>query len=241
MIQEIRDMQARLAALERSQQRPTQEIRDDGDLRLRWGRQPDGAYTVRAHNAGGDVIADLLGLGPVVMSLPAGPTDGQVCRYRHTAGQPPWLCIWDTALRGGLGAWSVHGGAPRIASARGGTTTAVSSGYAATAVTGSPTLTVPVSGMYEMEVLLPIQAQTAGLVDLFVGLQRTTGELLSWAEYFVSIAQYQGAHGGSRVEPLHLTAGWTMRACLASGTTSTWGHSSSAPKIIRLHPVELRP
>ena len=69
MIEEIRNLQARLAALQRSLQRPTQEIRDDGTLRVRIGRHPGGSYTVSVYDAGGVLVADLVALEARVTAL----------------------------------------------------------------------------------------------------------------------------------------------------------------------------
>lgn len=242
MIDQLRTLAARLDRLESSLQRPTQEIRDSGDLRLRWGRQPDGAYTVRAHDPAGNVIADLLGLGPVVTSLPGSPVAGQVARYRHTPGQPPWLCIWDPTLNSGAGAWAVLGGPPAEAVASGGTSTAVAGSYTQTAVGGTPSVTVPVPGLYTVEMRLPVQVQSGGLLDLFVGVRRGASALVAWIDYFVTTAAWQGSSVVGSTHAVSLpTAGEAITMVAAGGTASTWAHSSSLGRLLRLHPVELRP
>lgn len=79
MIDQLRALAARLDRLESSLQRPTQEIRDSGDLRLRWGRQPDGSWTFRAQDAAGAVAGDLVEadiVGRVVWRVVGGAPTG---------------------------------------------------------------------------------------------------------------------------------------------------------------------
>lgn len=242
MIEQLRALAARLDRLEASLQRPTQELRDAGDLRLRIGRQPDDAWTVRAHDPAGAVVADLLGLGPISTTLPPSPLPGQVVRYRHTTGQVPWLCIWDPALNSGAGAWSVLGGPPVEAVASGGTSTTVTGSYTQTAVSGTPAVTVPAPGLYTIEMRLPIQVQSGGLLDLFVGVRRGASALVAWVDYFVTTAAWQGSSVVGSTHAVALpTTGEAITMVAAGGTASTWSHSSSLGRLLRLHPQELRP
>lgn len=181
---------------------------------------------------------------PAVTTLPTSGEEGEQVDYFPSglSVRPQWRCTWRQALNGGNGAWSVQRARPLTSVFRGtNRTTSVPSGYALVPVTSTPTLTVPVSGLYELEVVLPVQLQTGVLADLFIGLQRTTGELLSWMEYFVTDRLYQSAMTGSRTEDLFLTSGWVTRICLAGGTAASWLHSGSVPTIVKLHPTELRP
>lgn len=69
MIQEIRDLQDRMDALERGLQRSTLEIRDAGTLRVRVGRHPDGSYNVSVYDSGGTLVADLVDVEARVTAL----------------------------------------------------------------------------------------------------------------------------------------------------------------------------
>lgn len=115
MIELLRTIQDRLSRLERSLQRPTQEIRDGGDLRLRLGRQPDDTWTVRAHDAAGDPCGDLVQADPVgrVVHLAVGPVpDGWLlCNGQKVTTAYPVL---RQRLLAASSPWGVDGADPRV-------------------------------------------------------------------------------------------------------------------------------
>lgn len=87
--------------------------------------------------------------GQPVSSLARGSFDGQVVRYRRTAGQPLWVLAWDSSLNGGGGAWAAVTGVPASGFVAGQVSfTRNTSASVWQAITGGPEITVPVGGVY---------------------------------------------------------------------------------------------
>lgn len=174
MIREIRDMRARLARLEAQLQHPTRDWRDDGTLRVRAGRQDDGSWTVRALDAGGGLLADLLDPLPHAATLPASPHDGQVAVI-HPAGagsSPAWVLVWRQALAGGAGAWCWAGGDEWVASQGAGGTQNTAAVTTTAAMVNGPSVTIPagMGGDYKVTAHGTLQALAGGLTDCIVWL-----------------------------------------------------------------------
>lgn len=115
MIEQLRDLVRRLARLEASLQRPTQDIRDQGNLRLRWGRQSDGSWTYRVHDAAGDLAGDLAQSDPVgrviLRAIPGVPDGWLLCDGQTVSTDYPVL---RAALLAAGSPWGASGGAPRV-------------------------------------------------------------------------------------------------------------------------------
>lgn len=155
MIELLRKIQDRLGRLERSLQRPTQEIRDGGDLRLRWGRQPDGSWTFRAHDATGAPAGDLVQADPVgrVVFLAVGPVPGGwlLCNGQKVTTACPVL---RQRLLAASSPWGTDGADPRVPNlvqkfARGNTTVGGTGGAATVTLTVAqiPSHNHPLSGI----------------------------------------------------------------------------------------------
>lgn len=105
-------------------------------------------------------VFNLLG---TISGSPSSPVDGQVIRYRRNPGETADLLIWDDALDSGNGAWSVYS-APKIVSSVTGTTVYNrNTGQGVwQAITGGPSVIIPIKGIYDVRWQLVAQLNTSG-------------------------------------------------------------------------------
>lgn len=239
MIDRLRDLEERLARLEAVQQRPSQEIRDAGALRVSLGRHAGDVWTVRAHSVGGAVLADLLGLGPVVTSLPASPTPGQIVRFRPGGSASiTWLCMWEPWRNSGTGAWAVLGGQPLRAVQSTAQTITTANVVTVQLLTGAQ-VGLPVGGVWEISAHGDTQMQAAAVSDAVVWL--AVGGVLS--QGMATLSSAAGAPDGS-------DHGVTTRITAASAATLSLRAGTNAQPVafggrvlwaLSAMPLELRP
>ena len=180
---------------------------------------------------------------PVVTTLPASGVrfPGMQVLYRHTAGQVPWLCIWDPALNGGAGAWAVHSATP-LQSVQTSSGTRTTNG----AVPNLPALSIPVSGLWVIEAFGSVrQSANAALQDCEI---RVTVNGADVPSNIVSVTQSQvwvggSVHGREGASGRVLSAGNTIGLTVAAGLngTVTWNFGDKRVWHILATPMELRP
>jgi len=169
--------------------------------------------------------------GSAVTTLPTG-YDNQVVRYKPlgAGSSPTWMCVFDTELNGGVGAWAViGGGAPIEAYAASASTTGTAFGN----LTGGPSLVIPVDGLYDFEVGAELRnsganwnmVQPSALTDsdsLCLRYQFSSGNVIS--------------PGFRRYAGLEISAGTVVaRARVTAGTGEFFN------VVFAAYPRELRP
>lgn len=178
---------------------------------------------------------------PVVSTLPAGSFDGQQVRFRHTAGVAPWLCVWDSALNSGAGAWAVTSGPPlRAVQSAGasGTSAAINTW---TALPNTPTITIPVGGVYNIVAGGNLSSESAGAKQARVrGWDGATGS--SVVGSMLASGVTQGSSAGN-VAPVQMVladgATLSLQMC-TDNTTVTFGAAAELWRLAAT-PIELRP
>jgi hypothetical protein len=154
------------------------------------------------------------------------------------ANLPVWRCTWRAALNSGSGAWAVQGAPIRVLQ---------SASHDASAggvnVSNMSALTVPVTGLYYLDMagLVQIRTAPAGVVNVDIFYRRDTTNITAAARYHMR-NQFE-SHAYSAPQLRTLTGGWEMRLRVEnmSGSTTWRFGADSVPMQIFLAPVELRP
>jgi hypothetical protein len=206
-----------------------------------WKDKPDGTTPISAAGlidletrlaayTDAEAAAAISTAPPIVTTLPASPTAGQVVRYRHTAGESPWLCVWDPALNGGAGAWAVQG--PPLVAASEGVDRSTSS-LTFVAIAGMPEITIPVAGLWRIEMGAIWMHSQAGGWGVLAAAPATDDASMREQAAVASIWQRTRRARGVDVP---LSAGVVSVVGRSAGGTATWRDIDLAA-----HPVELRP
>lgn len=238
MIGELRALRERLARVEAALQRPAIELRDEGDLRLRLGRQPDGSWTARAFDVAGAQTADLFVPAALAAGLPGSPVEGQRIDLwaSGTAGSGPvWWLTRRGALNGGTGAWAASGD-PLVSTQSGSST---HSGAAA-AMTNGPTRTIGPAGVYRVRAVGSAAIQSASLSDAVVslGVNGTTVATLANA---TSRDQFDAQTLDGESDALTLAASDVLTLRVSTTNAISWVFGGVTPWRLFLIPREVRP
>lgn len=176
--------------------------------------------------------AAFLGIAQPVTSLPASPSQGDTVRYAPVAaGSPPiWLCTWDTNLNGGTGAWSVIG--PPLEQTTDDTerqTVATTPG----ALTGGPSIVVPVRGVYIADVTADMRISNSTYTAYITVAGFTGSQHITYTSSTNRMTLSRAGRGTVS------TTGGTAQLFYA--TTNALGTASFWRRRLALHPLELRP
>lgn len=178
-----------------------------------------------------------------VIALPGSPYEGMEVDYHPggaLSGSPVWRCVWRAALNSGSGAWAFVGGGPLIdvQSSGGNQTTASVSTWAG--MTNSPSITVPVTGVYDVTASGWIQGQTSA-TNALVRIIRSTGptEILRAANHYSADA-FEASMQASVPVRASCTGAETVSLQVATDNKSN-NFGGGAPWRLSLTPVELRP
>jgi hypothetical protein len=163
----------------------------------------------------------------LVSALPANPVDGQEVYLQTVAG------VWHLRYRAAASQWDVVGGAPLFAI--GGSMS--TSSTVAVALTNGPAITVPVSGVYNVDLGCFVQQNAAGLSGPFVSARVGSGGTAMATAQFIGQAQFDGAS-------IYATSQWTLAAgnvvSVFVATSGAAGVSVSySAASLRLAPVRL--
>lgn len=175
--------------------------------------------------------------GQPVSTLARGAYDGQQVRYRHTNGEAPWLCIWDSALNSGAGAWAVIGGPPLRA--RVDTLQATTSTSFVELATTGPAVNIVATGVYVVQVGAFCRPNTAGPFTAIMG----------FAAPGISAADADAAHGistsagdgASAVSPPVVATVTSLGSFSARYRSTTGASAQFARRWLTAMPIELRP
>lgn len=180
---------------------------------------------------------------PVVTALPGGPTDGDEI-YLQTAAMATAKTMWRLRYRAAITKWEFIGGAPMRSETGGGTT----STSATPAVwTGGPTITVPVTGEYEVDFGFSgmVDSSTTYAAIARATLYRDTTSLAINCGAATPVGQPNDgalyANSFVRATNLVLTSGWALKLYVslqrpggAAGTARF-----AAPAFMTLRPMFL--
>jgi hypothetical protein len=175
-------------------------------------------------------------LPSLVTTLPTGADryHGREVYYKPSgaAASPVWHCVWDTALNSDNGAWAVISGAPLVTRHTGSDLSTTSSTY--TTITGSPTLTIPVTGLYTWSFSAITNNNGVNNWNTLCPEWATSADNRSIRHQTIqNIWQSVGREGG---EASVITAGTKGFRYKTGGGTALWQDVSMS-----VFPVELRP
>lgn len=172
--------------------------------------------------------------GQPVTVLSRGAYDGQVVRYRHTDGEVPWLCIWDSTLNDAAGAWSVVGGGYQYEYVDAAESSS-SIGWTNLATVG-PTVTLKVGGVYEFSASAGvIQSAAGGRAYITLGGTAIVEHDPNGVRWQANAANENGFM--TAVGQATMAVGdVSLRYRVEIGGTAMWFHRK-----LLIRPVELRP
>lgn len=178
----------------------------------------------------------------LVVALPEDPHAGQSVRYKpYGAGTlTTWGLTWDAAANGGAGAWSYTGGSPAWALQGGaGGNHATASVVTTVPMVGSPALTLPVGGMWEVSAHGTAQAMNAASTDALVWLAQDGTATAAVASLYSQDGAFDMHTPGLPVFIATTVATVLTLRVGTNGQTVDFGSRIRWRMVVR--PVELRP
>lgn len=181
----------------------------------------------------GPAYADKL----IVTALPASPVDGQECYYLADSGNG---IVWHLKFRSGSASahkWEYVGGPPTYA-----VSTSYSGAISSSTVAvlpNTPQISIPLSGVYDIELYIDIQSHIAGLNDIRVYFVRSTAGTtpLAGGSFVTLVGTYSGASIQKCNRLTGLAAGNVIQLAYTSTGTTVFYQIDSG--ILRATPVRV--
>jgi hypothetical protein len=159
-------------------------------------------------------------------SLPSSPVDGQeyVLVDSVTNNSFQWRFRYNAAHAGDGNKWEFIGGAPLLSGPQGNQVQTWAASPTWTALPGSPTFTVPRSGVYAITRGIDMQSQAAGASTLFADISPTAAGAGVTGKPCTMGAPAQWARGSVAMQSwVTCTAGQAWTFYIQSSPAITWG------------------
>lgn len=181
----------------------------------------------------GPAYADKL----IVTALPASPVNGQECFYLADSGNG---IVWHLKFRSGSASahkWEYVGGPPTSAASTGGSGIISSSTIAV--LTNTPQISIPLPGVYDIELYIDIQSHIPGGNDIRVYFARSTASTtpLAGGSFITLVGTYSGGSIQKRNRITGLAAGNVIQLGYASTGGTAFNQIDSG--ILRATPVRV--
>lgn len=174
----------------------------------------------------------------VVSALPGSPVDGQQIYY---LADPANGVVWHLRYRsasGSLFKWEYIGGGELLGTGSAGATQSTANVTTYTAMTGSPIVTLPLAGDYDITLAGDIDSQSAGLVEARVALFAFGSVNLGVFGWLISGTQFEAANAGATRRLVTLPAGEGLSAQVATNNLAA-AFGNVMPWTLRVKPVRV--